>query len=101
MLIVGALGLSRKRSTRPEPWQPATALVTGAFYRFTRNPMDLGMATLHAGVALLFLSPIAGALLLLVVAIIDGLVISPEEASFEWRFGAADESYRRSVRRWI
>jgi protein-S-isoprenylcysteine O-methyltransferase Ste14 len=101
LLIVIALGLFRNRLTRPEPWQPATALVTGGLYRFTRNPMYLGMAALYAGIALLFLSPVAVALLLPVVAIIDRLVIAREEAYLARRFGSAYETYRQSVRRWI
>lgn len=99
--IIVALGLFRQKSTRPEPWQPATALVTGGIYRVTRNPMYLGMAAIYAGIALLFLSPVAGVLLLPVVAIIDRLVIAREETYLARRFGAAYDTYRQSVRRWI
>lgn len=100
-LIIVALGLFRRNSTRPEPWRPSTALVTGGFYRFTRNPMYLGMALFYAGIALLFLSPIAGVLLLPVLVVIDRLVIAREEVYLAKRFGAPYESYRRRVRRWI
>ena len=100
-LIIVAIGLFRAKSTRPEPWKPSTALVTSGLYRFTRNPMYLGMALFYAGIALLFLSPIAGALLVPVLAIVDRFVIAREEAYLTRRFGTPYESYRRSVRRWI
>ena len=39
-LIGAALDLFRRRRTRPEPWQPASALVVMGVYRFTRNPIS-------------------------------------------------------------
>lgn len=50
-LIGAALDLFRRRHTRPEPWQPATALVVSGVYRRTRNPMYLGMAVTSLGLA--------------------------------------------------
>src|SRR5688572_13326897 len=36
--IVGAMKLFRRAGTRPEPWKPTTAIVTGGVYGVTRNP---------------------------------------------------------------
>lgn len=100
-LIVTALGLFRTSKTRPEPWQPSSALVVSGIYRFTRNPMYLGMALLCAGIALFFGS--LGAILLTGVAalIVDRGVIVREEAYLERRFGEPYLAYRKSVRRWF
>ena len=49
--LVGALGGFRRARTRAEPWKPTTAIVTGGVYRFTRNPMYVGMALAYSGVA--------------------------------------------------
>jgi protein-S-isoprenylcysteine O-methyltransferase Ste14 len=100
-LIATAIGLFRKSRTRPEPWQPSSALVTRGLYRFTRNPMYFGMALLSFGIALVFTS-LAGAILSIVAAmIIDRAVIRREEAYLTRRFGEDYLAYTRRVRRWF
>src|SRR5690606_23485350 len=37
--------------TTPNPFEPSTAIATGGPYRFTRNPMYLGMALAYVGLA--------------------------------------------------
>src|SRR2546430_17566302 len=54
-----ALGFSgarffHRRRTGDVPFSPATALVTDGPYRFTRNPMYLGLTLALIGAALLF-----------------------------------------------
>ena len=100
-LIAIALGLFARSKTRPEPWQPASSLVDRGLYRFTRNPMYLGMGLLVLGVALAF-SSLAGALLALAaLAIIDRAVVTREEAYLTRRFGADYIAYAKRVRRWL
>lgn len=53
MLGVAARGLFRRDGTKPEPWKPSSALVTGGVFRFTRNPMYLGMPLPYTGGALM------------------------------------------------
>lgn len=101
VLIALALGLFRTRKTRPEPWQPASALVATGIYRFTRNPMYLGMAILSLAMALFFVSLPAAVLSLIAAIIIDRAVIAREEAYLTRRFGDAYAAYRRTVRRWL
>lgn len=52
-LGISALGLFRRFATKPEPWKPSSALVTTGAYRFTRNPMNVGMLLLFMGIALI------------------------------------------------
>lgn len=99
-LIGTALGLFRASRTRPEPWQPASTLVAGGIFRFTRNPMYLGMALVCLGFALYFASVPAAALTLVAVLIIDRTVIRREEAYLARRFGADYPAYRLAIRRW-
>ena len=101
VLIGAALGWFFSAGTNPEPWKRDNALVTKGFYRITRNPMYLGMALVHLGLALALDS--LGALLLLPVAVLltDRLVIAREERHLSARFGSGYEEYRRRVRRWI
>lgn len=100
-LIIVSLGLFRRFHTRPEPWQPSTALIRSGIYRFSRNPMYLGMAVLSAGVALYFESIAAFILLAAVILVIDRYVIAREEAYLAETFGADYASYRAKVRRWL
>lgn len=100
-LTAVALSLFRRSDTRPEPWQPASALVSRGLYRFTRNPMYLGMAMLSLGVALVF-SSLSGCVLAIVAAVtVDRTVITREEAYLMRRFGEDYVNYARGVRRWL
>lgn len=100
-LMVSGLRRFSQAGTRPEPWEPSSALVSSGIYRWTRNSMYLGMAVLYGGIALLFASLIAALLLLPVLAIMNFIVIRREEAYLVRRFGAEYDAYRRRVRRWL
>jgi protein-S-isoprenylcysteine O-methyltransferase Ste14 len=52
--IFWSLLLFLRARTNPLPMRPATALVRSGPYRWTRNPMYLGMLLLYLGVAFLF-----------------------------------------------
>lgn len=96
-----SLALFLRARTSPIPFRPASAIVAVGPYRFTRNPMYLGMTLTVAGIGLvtnvgwLLASALAAAL------VIDRAVIPREEAYLQRRFGAAYDDYRRRVRRWL
>src|SRR5688572_9634282 len=50
-LLLSSLGLYRRAHIDPLPWRPTSALTMRGPYRFTRNPMYLGMAVVYAGFA--------------------------------------------------
>jgi len=83
------------------PFRPASAIVARGPYRFTRNPMYLGMTLTLAGVGLLLgrtwilLAALAGAL------VMDRYAVRREERYLERRFGAEYVDYARRVRRWL
>ena len=83
------------------PYKPAAVLVTSGIYRWTRNPMYLGLAVIYAGLALLLNSLPAFALLPVVLVIIQYRVIAKEEAYLERAFGAKYDTYKNQVRTWI
>ena len=91
----------RRAETSMVPFNPTTALVTSGPYRFTRNPMYLGMAFLYAAVALASGVIWALAILPVVIALVDRLVIAREEPYLERKFGHAYRDYRSRVRRWL
>ena len=91
----------RRHGTAIIPHHPASTIVTSGPYRFTRNPMYIGMSVFYSRGALLFDTWWAFALLPVVVAIIDRQVIAREERYLASAFGAEYDSYRSRVRRWI
>lgn len=109
-VVIAALGLSILASglvgfvragNDPEPWKKDTALVTSGLYRFSRNPMYLGMVLVQLGMAL-FAQNIGGLLSVpLAVALIDRFVIAREERHLQRVFGADYDRFRKRVRRWI
>jgi len=76
------------------------ALITG-IYRYTRNPMYVGMALLQLAIGVGFGNLWIVALLPLVLAIIYAIAIRHEEAYLERKFGETYLAYKRSVRRWL
>ena len=92
----------RKARTTINPLKPAkaSAMVTGGVYRFTRNPMYVGMLLLLTAwaVHLSALSAFAG--LPLFVLYIGRFQIAPEERAMEDLFGDDYRHYAQRVRRW-
>jgi protein-S-isoprenylcysteine O-methyltransferase Ste14 len=91
----------RRAGTSMVPMNPTTALVTSGPYRFTRNPMYLGMAFLYVAFAFAFGVIWALAFLPPVLVIVDRLVIAREEPYLEREFGQAYRDYKARVRRWL
>lgn len=91
----------RAHRTPFNPARPARALVVDGPYRFTRNPMYVGMACAYAGAALGsgWLWPLA--LLPVVLAVVDRQIIPREERHLADVFGADYARYRDRVRRWL
>ena len=98
----GSVGFRRARTTvnplRPER---ASSLVTAGIYRYTRNPMYVGMTMVLVGVAawLWWLPALlaAGAFALYITQ----FQIKPEERTLLSKFGQEYEQYCQSVRRWL
>ncbi len=96
-----ALSLFRNRRTPVYPTTTPTTLVTSGPFRFTRNPMYLGILLIL--IALVFL---LGSLPMLVSPLLFLLVMNLyylpfEEAKMEKLFGDSYTSYRQRVRRWL
>ncbi|PHH38778.1 methyltransferase family protein [Pseudomonas putida] len=99
--MLAAGGLFRRLGTHIPPSRPTTLIATTGPYRWTRNPMYLGMALVYAGIAVGFDGAIALALLPLVLIVIQRHVIAREERYFEAKFGDDYRRYKAEVRRWL
>lgn len=99
--MFSALGQFRRLGTRPEPWEPATALALDGPYRFTRNPMYLGMALVLGGLALIGNALWPLLMVVPAVVVIRTQVIAREERYLEARFGNQYRDFKKRVRRWL
>ena len=102
-IVISAVsaGMFKKADTGIKPFDEATALVTAGFYRYTRNPMYLGMFLMLFGVA--FLLGGIGALfpIPIFILIIRNHFVLGEERFMERAFGQQYLDYKCAVRRWI
>ena len=96
-----AILMFRKAGTNLQPQKPTTAIVTTGPYRFTRNPIYLGMATMYAGIAVTGDSVWVLGLLAPTLVVMHYGVILREETYLEQKFGDEYRQYMDSVRRWI
>ena len=104
-LIVAALGVRMFRGvdTTLNPTKPAAAssLVVAGIFRFTRNPMYLGLLLMLLGGATYLSNALAFLFIPVFVAYMNRFQIAPEERALTQIFGAEYTSYRARVRRWI
>lgn len=91
----------RKAGTTTVPGQSSVKLVTWGPYRFTRNPMYLGLVLAYIGEAGLLKQIWPVLVLPLTLAYLNWTVIPVEEARLEEAFQDEYEQYRLHVRRWI
>ena len=100
-IVLWAGFLFNRAKTGIVPFSPATYLVLGGPYLYTRNPMYVGMALALLGAAV-FLASLAPLFVLpLFVLIINNRFILAEEAMLEEAFGEAYREYKARVRRWF
>jgi protein-S-isoprenylcysteine O-methyltransferase Ste14 len=102
VIVAGVLEFRRARTT-VDPVHPekATAVVESGIYRFTRNPMYLGMLlTLIAWTGFLA-NPVTLAGPVLFVLAMNRFQIGPEERALAQLFGDSYRVYLGRVRRWI
>lgn len=83
------------------PYRRASSLVSSGPFRFSRNPMYVGMALNVVGGALLIDSWWPLVLLVPAIVLVTVLVIKPEERIMADVFGDGYAEYRARVRRWL
>lgn len=93
----------RKAQTTINPMKPesATSLVDAGIYRFTRNPMYLGLLVVLIAWTVLLSNPLALTGPVAFVLYMNRFQIGPEEAALTGLFGEKYTKYKSRVRRWI
>jgi len=101
--VIAGWGLMtfRKARTTTVPGERSAQLVTWGPYRFTRNPMYVGLTVAYLGEAGILHHVWPVVLLPCVLAYVNWIVIPLEESRLGEVFGAEYVQYQARVRRWI
>ncbi len=108
--IVAAIGIAiailavvqfRRARTSVRPDRPSSAILSTGPYRYSRNPIYLGMFIVVAGLAFALDSLWQFAALAVLYAVLRWGVVAREEAYLTRKFGDAYLDYFRRVRRWV
>ena len=99
--IISARTLFVRTGQNPKPWTPSPALLLDGPYRFTRNPMYLGITLIQFGLGLalsnLWISLLAPFSLL----VVHFMAVLPEEKYLTEKFGESYRAYLAKVRRYL
>lgn len=101
LLLVSANGLFVRAGTDVIPFKDVSSLVTSGVYRFSRNPMYLGMVLVLLGCAVTVGAASALPIPLLFAIIVELRFIRPEERMLQGLFPAEYPAYCARVRRWL
>ena len=111
-ILVVVIGLScaipsfrlfAKHKTTISPFTPSetTALVTEGMYRYSRNPMYLGLVLLTIAATIFFGTWLGVVFVVAFIFLLNFLQILPEEEALLDIFGEEYVEYQKKVRRWI
>ncbi len=85
----------------PAPIDPPKKLVVEGLYRYTRNPMYVGVLTILAGEVIWFVSPMLLVYAGVIACLFNAFVRLYEEPKLLDLFGGQYTAYRKEVPRWF
>jgi protein-S-isoprenylcysteine O-methyltransferase Ste14 len=100
---VAGIAAFRRHDTTVDPRSPdeATTIVSSGIYRYTRNPMYVGLALLLAAGTIALENLAAFVAVPLFVGYLTAYQIRPEERLLFEKFGTPYADYAMKVRRWL
>ena len=102
VIVAGAVSFRAAQTTfDPRYPEPASSLVVAGVYRYTRNPMYLGMALALLAWAIFLAHALAALLVAAFIVYMNRFQIGVEERHLQQLFGAEYAAYTNKVRRWI
>lgn len=90
-----------KTTINPAQIDRASRVVTGGIYRFSRNPMYVGLTALLVGWAVFLAVPLTAIGPIAFALFMHRFQILPEERVLAAKFGRDYLEYKQRVRRWI
>jgi protein-S-isoprenylcysteine O-methyltransferase Ste14 len=100
-LAISSIVTIRRAGTAVETVRPTTTIVSNGPFRFTRNPIYLGMLLGLIGLAIAFNTLWVLVTLIPFYFLIRYGVVAREEAYLERKFGSQYLDYKDRVRRWL
>ena len=101
LLAFNSIARFIRAKTGVVPFSESTTLITEGFYKYTRNPMYVGMNSFFLGLLIILNNPINFIFLIFFFFIVRHLFVSKEELQMEQTFGEDYLSYKGRVRRWL
>jgi protein-S-isoprenylcysteine O-methyltransferase Ste14 len=83
------------------PVDPTKKLVISGLYRYSRNPMYVGVMLMLVGEVIFFQSGMLAIYVALIFLLFYGFVIWFEEPRLNKAFGQEYAAYKKAVRRWL
>jgi protein-S-isoprenylcysteine O-methyltransferase Ste14 len=100
--VLGMLAFRRAKTTiNPVNIGAASSIVTSGVYRYTRNPMYVGLALMLVGWAVHIAVPFVLVGPVVFILFITRFQIIPEERVLTSKFGGEYRKYQERVRRWL
>ena len=100
-LIVSARTHFVRTGQSPIPWKPSPELIVNGAYRFTRNPMYVGLTLIEIGLGVALNNLWISLFALPALATVHVLAVRPEEQYLREKFGNSYAAYVERVRRYL
>ena len=101
LLAFNSISRFIKAKTGVVPFSESTTLITEGFYKYTRNPMYVGMNSFLLGLMLILKNPLNIIFLIIFFFIVRNMFVLKEEVQMEETFGQDYLTYKGKVRRWL
>jgi protein-S-isoprenylcysteine O-methyltransferase Ste14 len=103
VIAISGVYAIRRAKTTLNPLKPETTstIVTSGVYRFTRNPMYVGLASVLLAWAVFMSSAWSVLGVVCFILYMNRFQIMPEERALSAMFAASYSAYRARVRRWL
>jgi protein-S-isoprenylcysteine O-methyltransferase Ste14 len=99
--IASARILFKRTGQSPVPWKPSPALILKGPYRFTRNPMYLGVTLFELGLGLALNNLWISLFAVPALVTVHFIAVLPEERYLSEKFGESYKLYLAQVRRYL
>ena len=101
LLAFNSIARFVRAKTGVVPFSESTTLITEGFYKYTRNPMYVGMNSFLLGLMLILQNPLNIFFLIIFFFIVRNMFVFKEEVQMEETFGEDYLIYKGKVRRWL
>ena len=101
LLAFNSISKFLKAKTGVVPFSESTTLITEGFYKYTRNPMYVGMNFFLLGLLIILNNPLNFIFLVVFFFIVRNMFVIKEEVQMEETFGEEYLTYKGKVRRWL